>query len=548
MKTRNIMSSGKYRLPSFSVSVACAVMLAAATFCAAASTPSASDVTRDGNSDGWVRGIENQRQADLGDGSFLNPVLAGDHPDPSVLRVGDDFYLTLSSFDAYPGLPLWHSRDLVNWEPIGHAITTSVGSIWAPDLVHHEGCYYIYFPGRTDEGRSNYVVWADDIRGPWSEPVDLRLPDHIDPGHAVGEDDKRYLFLSGGDYVQLSDDGIRTVGEIKHVYDGWRYPEEWVVESYSQEGPKITRHNGWYYMITAVGGTAGPPTGHMVIVARSRSIHGPWENDPDNPVVRTESRDEQWWSRGHATLVEDSAGQWWMMYHGYENGFWTLGRQALLDPVEWTDDGWFAAKGGDLGQPIGKPAGESIGTHGMALSDEFDGDRLGPQWAFYEPGPDEMQRIAFEDGALVLQGKGSAPRDASPLTAIAGDRAFQFEVEMEIEPGAVGGALLFYSDRLYAGLGSNGQDFIMHRYGEERPARLAAGPSGRLWLRMTYRDHVLTIHHSRDGETWQKYGVQMELSGYHHNTVGRFLALKPAVYATGNGGVRFHDFRYRALD
>ena len=235
----------------------------------------------------WQRGIENQRQADLGDGRFLNPVFAGDRPDPSVLRDGDDYYLTLSSFDAYPGLPLWHSRDLVNWRPLGHAIATNVGAIWAPDLVRHEGRYYIYFPARTADRRSNYVVWADDIAGPWSEPIDLHLPAHIDPGHAVGEDGKRYLFLSNGDRIGLSDDGLSTVGEAEHVYDPWRYPDDWVVEAYAQEGPKITRRNGWYYMITAVGGTAGPPTGHMVIVARSKSIHGPWENDPSNPIVRT---------------------------------------------------------------------------------------------------------------------------------------------------------------------------------------------------------------------------------------------------------------------
>ncbi len=498
---------------------------------------------------GWARGIEGQRQADLGDGSFLNPILAGDHPDPSVLRVGEDYYLTLSSFDAYPGLPLWHSRDLVNWQPIGHAITTSVGSIWAPDLVHHGGRYYVYFPGRTDAGRSNYVVWADDIRGPWSEPVDLKLPDHIDPGHAVGEDGKRYLFLSGGDYVQLSDDGLRTIGAVKHAYDGWRYPEDWVVESYSQEGPKIARRGDWYYMITAVGGTAGPPTGHMVIVARSRSIHGPWQNAPNNPVVRTRSADEHWWSRGHATLVEDVAGQWWVMYHGYEKNFWTLGRQALLDPVEWTDDGWFAAKGGDLSRPLRKPAGEATGAHGMALSDRFDGRQLGAQWAFFDPAPGEMQRATLDGEALVLQGKGSAPRDSSPLTLIPGDRAYEVEVEMEIGAGAIGGLVLFYSDRLYAGLGSNGEAFVMHRYGEERPAEgLAPGKGGKLWLRLRNDRHIVTLHHSRDGRHWEKYGVQMEVSGYHHNVAGKFLSLRPGLYASGRGRVRFLDFRYRALD
>ncbi|CEE26032.1 Glycosyl hydrolases 43 family protein (fragment) [Xanthomonas citri pv. citri] len=149
----------------------------------------------------WKRGIEHQRIADQGDGRFLNPVLAGDHPDPSVLKDGDDYYLTLSSFDAYPGLPIWHSRDLVNWQPLGHAITQNVGAIWAPDLIKHGKRYYIYFPARRgDQGeRSNFVVWADDITGPWSAPIDIGLGKYIDPGHAVGEDGKRYLFLSGGD-------------------------------------------------------------------------------------------------------------------------------------------------------------------------------------------------------------------------------------------------------------------------------------------------------------------------------------------------------------
>ena len=144
----------------------------------------------------WARGVEGQRKADLGDGTFLNPILAGDHPDPSVLKDGDDYYMTFSSFDAYPGLVVWHSRDLVNWTPIGPALRKNVGAVWAPDLVKHQGRYYIYFPG-VGPYRSNYVVWADDIRGPWSDPIDLKIG-RIDPGHAVGPDGRRYLFLSAG--------------------------------------------------------------------------------------------------------------------------------------------------------------------------------------------------------------------------------------------------------------------------------------------------------------------------------------------------------------
>ena len=206
-----------------------------------------------------ARGIEGQRKADLGDGRYLNPILAGDRPDPSILRDGDVWYMTHSSFEAVPGLVIWRSRDLLNWTPVTAALTRNIGSVWAPELCRHEGRYYLYIPARTAERRTVWVSWADHIEGPWSDPVDLKLPNHIDPGHTVGEDGKRYLFLSGGDMVALTDDGLATAGAVRHVYDPWRYPDDWDVESFSPEGPKITRRGDWFFMVTAVGGTAGPP-------------------------------------------------------------------------------------------------------------------------------------------------------------------------------------------------------------------------------------------------------------------------------------------------
>lgn len=188
----------------------------------------------------WARGFEGQRKADLGNGYYLNPIMPGDHPDPSVLKDGDDYYMTHSSFDAYPGLVIWHSRDLVNWEPVGSSLFKNVGSVWAPDLVKHGGRYYIYFPGIGETYRSNYVIWADNIRGPWSDPIDLKIG-RIDPGHAVGPDGKRYLFLSGGYMVPLADGGLSVTGEMKKVYDGWRYPADWVVETFAQQALRGSR-------------------------------------------------------------------------------------------------------------------------------------------------------------------------------------------------------------------------------------------------------------------------------------------------------------------
>ena len=133
--------------------------------------------------------------------------------------------------------------------------------------------------------------------------------------------------------------------------------------------------------------------------------------------------------------------------------------------------------------------GGRAGPHGMALSDDFRRGRLGPQWAFYDPAPDESHRLTFGDGVMTLQGKGTSPRDSSPLGIIAGDLAYQFEVEMEVEPGAQGGAVLFYNDRLYAGVGSNGEQFVMHRYGLERPGKLAPSTKGgKLYVEFDRKD------------------------------------------------------------
>lgn len=505
----------------------------------------------------WAKGFEGQRNADLGDGTYLNPIVAGDRPDPSIIKDGDDYYMVFSTFESYPALTIWHSTDMINWQPVGPSLTKYIGSIWAPELTKHNGRYYVYIPAKLPGHNSNYVVWADDIRGPWSEPIDLnpnkKYPDRIDPGHLVGEDGKRYLFFSHGDYVQLSDDGLSLVGEMKHVYDGWKYPEEWDVESYAQEGPKMLKHGDYFYMVTAVGGTAGPPTGHMVIAARSKSVHGPWENSPHNPIIRTEHASEKWWSRGHATLVEGpTAGDWYMVYHGYENSFHTIGRQTMLEPVEWTDNGWFVSRGYDVGKPIPKPAGgKSSAPHGIPLSDDFSTNKFGLQWSFYRGDANEIDRVKYgrdEKGYYMeVAPKGDSPSNSSPLTFIAGDQAYEFEVDIELSPGAMAGALLFYNDKLYAGTGVREDHFMLHRYGMDQ--RRSAKPEGNsIRLRVTNDRHILTIRYSTDnGKTWKKYDTQMEVSGFHHNVAYGFMSLRPAIYAAGTGKTKFRNLTYKAL-
>ncbi|HEU4757059.1 MAG TPA: family 43 glycosylhydrolase [Agromyces sp.] len=482
--------------------------------------------------------------------TFVNPVLAGDRPDPAVIRVGDEYWLTYSSFESAPGLPLYRSTDLVNWTFEGSALPEPLGNTFAVDIAEHDGHYFIYIPfiptpwsELTDA--SIFVIHAPSMRGPWSAPIDLGIRGAIDPGHVVGEDGRRYLFVSGIRRIGLTDDGLATVGELEKVYDGWRYPDDWVTEAYALEGPKLFRRGDWFYLVSAVGGTAGPPTGHMVIVARSRSVHGPWENHPRNPIARTRDAAERWWSRGHATILRGPAEDWWMLSHGYENGFRTLGRQILLEPISWTDDGWPVAAGDDIGAPQPAPADAAPQRVPEGFRDDFAAFRLGERWTFHAPDPGEADRIRPGDG-LALASKGIGPAHSSPLCILTGDRSYEVEVDVELGPGAVeGGLLLFFNHRLFCGLGIDGERMASYSGGIRTHWNEPAPPTRRIRLRIRNDEHIVTSWYRLPGEDWVRHGVRYETSGYHANTTGDLLSLRPALYASGDGEVRFRDFSYR---
>src|SRR6478736_7572970 len=157
-----------------------------------------------------------RRPSDQGDGTYRNPIPPGDRPDPSVLRVGDEYYLTYSSFDAAPGLAIWRSSDLVNWTFVTSALEKPLSTVFAPDLIQHDGRYFIYIPfipsAWSDAIREPqiWVIHADRPEGPWSEPVFTGISGAIDPGHVVGEDGERYLFVNGIRRGRLDADGLRA--------------------------------------------------------------------------------------------------------------------------------------------------------------------------------------------------------------------------------------------------------------------------------------------------------------------------------------------------
>jgi xylan 1,4-beta-xylosidase len=474
-----------------------------------------------------------------GEGYYANPIFAGDYPDPSIIRDGDDYYIVHSSFEYYPGLLIWHSKDLINWTPVTNALHKYVGSVWAPDLVKYKNKYYIYFPANNEI----YVVTANSIYGPWSDPIDLKI-NNIDPGHFFDENGKRYLYSANGGYVPLSDDGLSVIGETKHVYNGWPIPRDWTIECFCLEGPKITKRGDYYYLTVAEGGTAGPATGHMIVSARSKSPFGPWENSPFNPIERTINNSERWWSKGHGTLFEDAKGDWWIVFHGYENGHYNMGRQTLLQPVEWSKDGWFKTPVGiKTDQPIKSPSGITSNSI-FSLNDDFSEGSLKPHWKFF--GEYDTNRFQLVDNSLVIKAKGNSVGNCSPLLCIPSDHSYTAEVELFIEGNATGGLVLFYNNNFNSGILANNENVLANLRGWQFVTESKV-IKNHVFLRLKNINNTVDMFYSTDGIKWNKIENSIEVSSMNHNVLSGFLSLRIGLCSIGEGSVKFKNFKYKPI-
>lgn len=461
-------------------------------------------------------------------------LISGDYPDPSILRDGEDYYMTHSPFYYAPGLLIWHSTNLIDWEPICRACPEYEGTAMAPDLVKYNDKYYIYYPAMG----VNYVITADNIRGPWSKPHRLEI-DGIDPGHIADSNGNRYLFTNNGWVVRLSGDGLSTVGDKQKVYDGWVYPDDWETEGDDMylESPKIIYYNNYYYMTSAEGGTAGPATSHMAVMARSKNIYGPWENSPYNPLIHTYSQDEEWWSKGHGTLFDDADGNWWMVYHAYAKNFHTLGRQTLIEPMEYTEDGWFKPKQ----LPIDSLDDTKVSK--MDLTDDFSSNELGLQWTFWkEYAPNALK---FNNPGISITPKGVTPADGRLLLTTANDKSYMVETKITTM-GANAGLLLFYNENAYTGISSDGEAFTIH-YPNGKKFKSDIKATSSFYARLINRCNLLTIAISIDGSSWHNLEENLDVSALHHNNYFGFFALRPALTTFGQGQAIFNKFTYKEL-
>lgn len=277
---------------------------------------------------------------------YHNPVCRGMHPDPSIVRVGEDYYMVNSSFMFFPCIPVSHSRDLIHWEVIGHAITNPEWArlkgleggrgYWAPDISYHEGKFYITATYRLNEGglpqRLQMVTSSEKPEGPYCEPVFLE-EEGIDPSIFTDLDGRRYMLLNRGARIfEISKDGREILSEPKLLWYGQNKK--------ASEGPHLLYKDGYYYLFMAEGGTG---MGHRITVARSRELMGVYESCPYNPILRQWDDKRLIQCSGHGMPVETQDGDWYMVYlcnRISTSGYAVLGRETALDPITWTADGW----------------------------------------------------------------------------------------------------------------------------------------------------------------------------------------------------------------
>ena len=273
---------------------------------------------------------------------YRNPVLRGFRPDPSIVRVGEDYYMVNSSFVMVPALPISHSRDLVHWETVGHVFTDPdtarlrglAGGFgyWAPDISYFQGRFWVVATLRSDTVpvRTQMITSAPTPQGPWDAPKFLDV-DGIDPSIFTDDDGKRYLVINiGAQIAPLSEEGD-LLDKPRMIWYGWNRVKS--------EGPHLLKKDGWYYLFVAEGGTG---FGHVESCARSRSIYGPYESCPFNPILC--ERDEASYIRrgGHGKPVQLPDGRWAFAYlcGRQVEGKTLMGRETAVDPLEWTEDGW----------------------------------------------------------------------------------------------------------------------------------------------------------------------------------------------------------------
>jgi len=511
-----------------------------------------------------------------GPNQYLNPVLAGFYPDPSVTQVGGDYYLVNSTFAYFPGLPVFHSTDLVNWTQLGNVIDRpgmldfdGLGlsrGVFAPTIEHHDGTFYV--ANTCVDCGGNFIVTSEDPAGPWSDPIWTPEVGGIDPSLFFDDDGTVYMINNDAPVGEPRYDGHRAIWiravdpetlqpieEQTVLLDGGVRPEEnpiWI------EGPHIYKVDGWYYLSSAEGGTA---INHSQVIIRSRNIRGPWEVYEGNPILTQRdmdpNRDNPITSVGHADMVIDNDGKWWATFLGvrpYEGDYYNTGRETFLLPVEWRD-GWpvILDRGNPVEYMLDRPALPDAGAPeipmngNFTLTEEFDGDSLDPYWMMVRVPKEEWWSL--EDGALVIQARDQRLGDMTQPSYV-GRRQQHLHGSAETivefiprEAGDEAGLAAFQNDNYYYAIGITLDDDgnrivrLSQRVGEGAPksgVTVASAPlaaKGPLRLKAVADGDGYTFHYAIGGGDWLQLGSRLDAKPLSTRTAGGFVGATFGMYA-----------------
>ena len=482
---------------------------------------------------------------DQRDGTYRNPILCADYSDPDVIRDGEDFYLVSSSFNCTPGLPILHSRDLVNWTIVNHAVKNLPDprgvfheprhgeGVWAPAIRKHAGKFYIYFP-MPDEGI--YVVTADHPKGEWSEPrLVIEGKGLIDPCPLWDDDGKAYLVhayarsRSGIKHIlrvrPMAPDGMSLLGEGQIVYND---PEN----QPTLEGPKFFKRDDWYYISAPAGGVA---TGWQLIL-RSKNVYGPYE------AKKVLEQGETPINGPHQGAIVDTPDgkEWWFVHFQEAQPY---GRIVHLQPVQWKD-GWPLM--GQNARPMLRHAKPKVtATVEIATpqtSDEFEDEKLGLQWQWHTNHADDWHSLTARPGFIRLRGVGGGTDfDRTPNLLLQKLPARAFRVETALEVPATGQAGLIVTGKAHAALVVEGDSVSLVVNNSATEAVKVAGKSVRLRVAMADGGEC-RFAVSVEPDQWQELGQPFQA------TEGVWIGAKVGIFCRGDDAAHtdFDYFRFSA--
>lgn len=490
---------------------------------------------------------------------YENPVVAGDHPDPSIIRVGKDYWATATSSEWGPQFQILHSTDLVNWDVSGvvfrHRPEWATGNFWAPEISEYKGRFYIYYVGHVKDGSLGVAVAiADKPSGPYTDygPLISQADGSIDPVPTVDENGRRYLVWkedSNSIHQQtalwaqpLSEDGTKLTGQAKELFHN---DAEW--EGALVEGPYVLRHGDWFYLFYSGSGCCGSGCNYALGVARSHSLLGPWEKNPANPIV---VGNEHWKCPGHGSIVADEQGRCWLLYHAYSvTGSVFTGREAILDEVKFGAGNIWPVINDGKG-PSAKavsPFGAVQRKGGLSFVDDFNGADLRPDWQWPQ---DNEPSYKLHEGHLVLSsrpGRGTNVLGAvlARATTVADYVATAIVDVAELSPDSLAGLWAFGDAANAIGITTGKDKLILWRREKGHLSRLAetdAPKTAKLRLRLTaadgFRFHFLA---SADGVSWIPIGDN--LIGKNLPPWDRSIRVALSVGGTENAGARFDELR-----